>query len=161
MRAYFDEWIAFYQDFYQFPANLPETFDYGFDSYKVTYCMTDALLPGQAEPQPTIATGMVSVPRKSGPLATVAYVRGTAVSFYDTPSNPNIFSSLEPRGESFEGPPSSAVFAGAGFIYIAPDDLGFGDSHGPSASVLPRRDRSLGGRRPACRLRQGARQPAT
>jgi predicted esterase len=131
VRAYFDEWIAFYQDFYLFPANLPETFEYGFDSYKVTYCTTDALLPGQAEPQPTIATGMVSVPRKSGPLATVAYVRGTAVSFYDTPSNPNIFSSLEPRGESFEGPPSSAVFAGAGFIYIAPDDLGFGDSPVP------------------------------
>jgi hypothetical protein len=131
VRTYFDEWIDFYQDFYQFPANLPETFEYGFDSYKVTYCTTDALLPGQSDPQPTVATGMVSVPRKSGPLATVAYVRGTAVSFYDTPSNPNIFGALEPRGESFEGPPSSAVFAGAGFIYVAPDDLGFGDSTVP------------------------------
>src|SRR5438067_1550127 len=36
-RAYFDEWIAFYQDFYPFPASLPETFEFGFDSYKVTY----------------------------------------------------------------------------------------------------------------------------
>jgi hypothetical protein len=35
-RASFDEWIAFYQDFYQFPANLRETFEYGSDSYKVT-----------------------------------------------------------------------------------------------------------------------------
>lgn len=87
---YFDEWIAFYEDFYQVPPSVPETFKYGFDSYKVTYCTTDALLPGQARPQPTVATGLVSVPRKSGPLATVAYVRGTAVSFYDTPSNPNI-----------------------------------------------------------------------
>ncbi|HEU4391506.1 MAG TPA: hypothetical protein VFV34_27195 [Blastocatellia bacterium] len=37
-RAYFDEWIAFYQDFYQFPPNIPVEFNYGFDSYKVTYC---------------------------------------------------------------------------------------------------------------------------
>jgi pimeloyl-ACP methyl ester carboxylesterase len=131
VQAYFDEWIAFYQDFYHFPPKLPETFEYGFDSYKVTYCTTDALLPGQAQPQPTVGTGMVSVPRKSGPLATVAYVRGTAVSFYDTPSNPNIVGAFEARGESFEGPPASAVFAGAGFIYVAPDDLGFGDSTVP------------------------------
>ena len=42
MRAYFDEWIAFYQDFYQFPADIPVTFSYGFDSYKLTYCTVDA-----------------------------------------------------------------------------------------------------------------------
>jgi pimeloyl-ACP methyl ester carboxylesterase len=130
-RAYFDDWIAFYQDFYQFPPDLPVTFENGFESYKVTYCTTDALLPGQVAPRPTIATGLVSVPHKSGPLPTVAYVRGTAISFYDTPSNPNIFSAFEPRGESFEGPPASAVFAGSGFIFVAPDDLGFGDSTVP------------------------------
>ena len=44
VRAYFDEWIAFYQDFYGFPAALPATFSYGFDSYKVTYCTVDAVL---------------------------------------------------------------------------------------------------------------------
>ena len=27
-RARFDEWIAFYRDFFQFPADLPETFEY-------------------------------------------------------------------------------------------------------------------------------------
>jgi hypothetical protein len=130
-RAYFDEWIAFYQDFYRFPADIPVKFDYGFDSYKVTYCTVDAVLPGQSTASPTIATGMVSVPRKSGPLPTVAYVRGTGASYYDAPSNPNIAGELEERGESFEGPPASAVFAGAGFIHIAPDDLGFGDSTVP------------------------------
>lgn len=69
-------------------------FHYGFDSYKVTYCTVDAVLPGQSTARPTIATGMVSVPHKSGPLSTV-------------------------------------VFAGAGFIYIAPDYLGIGDSTVP------------------------------
>ena len=67
MRAYFDEWVAFYQDFYQFPPDIPVRFAYGFDSYKVTYCTVDAVLPGQSTARPTTATGMVSVPRKSGP----------------------------------------------------------------------------------------------
>src|SRR5262249_28972771 len=55
----------------------------------------------------------------------------TSVSFYDTVSNPNIFGELEERGESFDGPPSNSIFAGAGFIYIAPDYLGLGDSTVP------------------------------
>ena len=130
-RAHFEEWIAFYQDFYHFPADLPETFEYGFDSYKVTYCTDDAVLPGQPFARTTTVTGMVAVPRKSGPLPTVAYVHGTSVSFYDAPSNPNIVGPLSSRGESFEGPPSSAVFAGNGFLYIAPDYLGLGDSTVP------------------------------
>src|SRR5205823_221111 len=86
VRAYFDQWIAFYQDFYAFPPNLPVSFEYGFDSYKVSYCTVDALLPGQTAARPTLATGMVSVPRKTGPMDTIVYVHGTAVSFYDTPS---------------------------------------------------------------------------
>jgi pimeloyl-ACP methyl ester carboxylesterase len=130
-RTHFAEWIAFYQDFYQFPADLPETFEYGFDAYKVTYCTDDAVLPGERFARTTTASGMVAVPRKSGPLPTVAYVHGTSVSFYDVPSNPNIVGPLSSRGESFEGPPSSAVFAGNGFLYIAPDDLGLGDSTVP------------------------------
>ena len=130
-RAYFYEWIAFYQDFYNFPPDIPVRFHYGFDSYKVTYCTVDAVLPGQSAARPTFATGMVSVPRKSGRLSTVAYVHGTSPSYYDSPSNPNIVGDIEERGESFEGPPGSAVFAGAGFIHIAPDYLGLGDSTVP------------------------------
>ena len=123
VRAYFDEWVAFYQDFYQFPPNIPVTFNYGFDSYKVTYCTVDAILPGQSAARPTIATGMVSVPRKYGRLSTVVYLHGTSVSFYDAVSNPNIFGDFSESGESFDGPPSNSIFAGAGFIYIAPDYL--------------------------------------
>ena len=131
MRAYFDEWIAFYQDFYGFPADIPVRFAYGFDSYKVTYCTVDAVLPGRTKARPTTATGMVSVPRKPGPLSTVAYLHGTSVSFYDAVSNPNIFGEFSENGESFDGPPSNSVFAGAGFVYIAPDYLGLGDSTVP------------------------------
>jgi pimeloyl-ACP methyl ester carboxylesterase len=80
---------------------------------------------------PTVATGNVSVPRKAGPLATVAYLHGTSVSFYDAPSNPNISGEFNENGESFDGPPSSVIFAGAGFIYVAADYLGLGDSTVP------------------------------
>jgi pimeloyl-ACP methyl ester carboxylesterase len=97
----------------------------------VTYCTVDAVLEDQSAAQPTIATGNVSVPRRSGRLPTVVYLHGTAVSFYDAPSNPNVFGEFNANGESFDGPPSSAIFAGAGFIYIAPDYLGLGDSTVP------------------------------
>ena len=130
-RAYFDSWVEFYQDFYQFPADLAVDIDHGFDTYKVTYCTVDVAPPGKRRPAPTAATGNVSVPRKAGPLDTVAYLHGTSVSFYDAPSNPNVFGELSENGESFDGPPSSAIFAGAGFIYIAPDYLGLGDSTVP------------------------------
>ncbi len=130
-RAYFDEWAEFYRGFYGFPPNLPADIDYGFDTYKVTYCTIDAVLPGRSSAEPTVATGNVSVPRKTGRLATVLYLHGTSVSFYDAPSNPNIFGDFSPNGESFDGPPSSAIFAGGGFIYIAPDYLGLGDSTVP------------------------------
>src|SRR5262249_17794685 len=89
------------------------------------------VLPGQSTARPTIATGMVSVPRKPGPLSTVAYLHGTSVSFYDAVSNPHIFGAFNERGESFDGAPSNSIFAGAGFIYIAPDYLGLGDSTVP------------------------------
>lgn len=128
VQAYFEQWVAFYQDYYQFPADLPVTFEYGFDSYKVTYCTLDAQLPGQARALPTLATGMVSVPRRSGPLSTVVYLHGTSVSLYDAVSNPNIAGAYNENGESFDGPPANAIFAGAGFITIAPDYLRQGDS---------------------------------
>ena len=38
-------------------------------------------LPGQSFARTTTVTGMVSVPRKPGPLSTVAYVHRTSASF--------------------------------------------------------------------------------
>jgi hypothetical protein len=125
-RAYFDSLIDFYRDLYQFPPDLAVDIGHGFDTYKVTYCTVDV-----AAPRPTVATGNVSVPRKAGPLSTVAYLHGTSVSFYDAPSNPNVFGEFSENGESFDGPPSSALFAGGGFIYVAPDYLGLGGSSVP------------------------------
>jgi hypothetical protein len=74
---------------------------------------------------------MVSVPRRPGALSTVAYLHGTSVSFYDAASNPAIVGAFNENGESFDGPPSNAVFAGGGFIYVGPDHLGLGGSTVP------------------------------
>jgi hypothetical protein len=131
VQAYFDEWIAFYQDYYYWPPDLPERFTDGFDSYKVTYCTVDAVLPGERTARPTSATGMISVPRGHGPFPTLAYQHGTSVTYFDAISNPDIVGPLEPRGESFEGPPADAVFAGNGFIFVGSDYLGLGDSSVP------------------------------
>jgi fermentation-respiration switch protein FrsA (DUF1100 family) len=131
VSAYFYEWIAFYQEYYLFPAEIPVSFEYGFDSYRVTYCTTDAQLPGERHARAESATGMLSVPRRSGPLPTVAYLHGTSVSFYDAVSNPDIAGRFNPNGESFDGPPSNAIFAGNGFIYVGPDYLGLGGSDVP------------------------------
>jgi pimeloyl-ACP methyl ester carboxylesterase len=130
-KAYFNEWLAFYQDFYQFPTNIPSNFRYGFDSYKVTYCTVDARIAGQVVARPVVATGMVSIPRRAGPLPAVVYLHGTSVSFYDAVSNPNIYGEFNENGESFDGPPSNSTFSSAGFIYIAPDYIGLGDSEVP------------------------------
>jgi hypothetical protein len=92
----------------------------------VTYCTVDV-----APPRLTVATGNLSVPRKAGRLSTVAYLHGTSVSFYDAPSNPDVFGEFNENGESFDGPPSSALFAGGGFIYVALDYLGLGGSSVP------------------------------
>jgi hypothetical protein len=113
-RAYFDSWVTFYQDFYQFPADLPVDIGHGFDTYKVTYCTVDVARPGTARPVPRVATGNVSVPatRDGSPPSPTS--TALAVSFYDASSNPNVFGEFEEQGESFDGPPSSAIFAGAG-----------------------------------------------
>ena len=80
-QAYYDEWIQFYEGFYVFPPFPLVKIDHGFDTYKVTYCTIDALLPGRTRAEPKIATGNVSIPRKPGRLPTVVYLHGTAVSF--------------------------------------------------------------------------------
>ena len=103
----------------------------GSTAIEITYCTVDAILPGESTARPVSATGMLSVPRKPGPLSTVVYLHGTSVSFYDAVSNPNIFGEFSENGESFDGPPSNAIFAGAGFIYVGPDYLGLGESTVP------------------------------
>ena len=70
----------------------------------------DAVLPGESSARPVSATGMVSVPRRSGALSTVAYLHGTSVSFYDAVSNPAIAGGFSENGESFDGPPSNAIW---------------------------------------------------
>ena len=97
-RAYFYEWIAFIRTTTRSLRISPNASRHGFDSYKVTYCTVDALLPGEREPQPTVATGMVSVPRRAGRLSTVAYQHGTSVSFYDALRTPTSWAP-SPRAE--------------------------------------------------------------
>lgn len=122
LQAFFDEYVAINTDFGFITIPIPADIDYGADTYKVTYCTLDANLahePGGR--QPVVVTGNLTTPRKSGPKATVLYTHGTSVSYYDAPSNPSTF-------DSFDGPPATSIYAGGGFIFVAPDFIGLGDS---------------------------------
>jgi len=147
-RAYFDSWVEFYQDFYRFPASLPVDIDHGFDTYKVTYCTVDVAPPGRSRPAPTIATGNVSVPRKAGPLDTVAYLHGTSVSFYDAPSNPDSSASSARTARASTGrrPAPSSPAPGSSTSPRLPRP---GRLDRAAPPLLPRRHRGVVGRRPA------------
>ena len=130
-RAYFESWVDFYRDFYGFAEDLTADVAYGFDAYKVTYCSIDAVLPGQDRAEPTVSHRQ-RVRATQG--WTVAHgcerARHRRVVLRRTVESQHR-GDLEPRGESFEGPASSPIFAGNGFIYVAPDLTGFGDSTVP------------------------------
>jgi pimeloyl-ACP methyl ester carboxylesterase len=122
LKAYFDSWVALYGEYVN--ADFQPNIKYGADVWKITYCTVDF------NGQPTIASGVVSLPvgGRFNPLpnrlSTVAYQHGTSVSNFDTVSNLNV-------NDTFDGPTPLAFFTGAGFIYIAPDYLAYGDSQLP------------------------------
>jgi pimeloyl-ACP methyl ester carboxylesterase len=122
LQAHLDEYVEINTAFGYLRVPLPADIDHGADTYKVTYCTLDADLADQPGGRRiTTATGNLTVPRRSGPKHVVLYNHGTSVSYYDAPSNPSTF-------DSFEGPPATAIYAGGGFILIAPDYIGLGDS---------------------------------
>lgn len=94
---------------------LPITVTYDVKNYKITYTTTDAL------GQPDTATGLLSVPDNNDfvwPL--VIYNHGTIASRELAPSVEGVLERVIVQ-----------TFAASGFIAMAPDYLGLGDSDGP------------------------------
>ncbi|MBC6993876.1 hypothetical protein QWY85_20500 [Neolewinella lacunae] len=88
--------------------------DYGVRNFKVVYTTTDAF------GQPDTASGLLCVPNNANlvyPLA--VYNHGTAGNREAVPSREGVGERLLPQG-----------IAGSGFITLAPDYLGLGDSDG-------------------------------
>ena len=98
-------------------ADLPEhiSVSRGIRLYRVEYWTPDP------QGKPTVASGLVALPKK-GPLrAAVSYQHGTTTNRHLTPSAPTLQ----------EGVLGSTVFAGAGYLFAAPDYIGLGTSREP------------------------------
>ena len=95
-------------------AKLPERINVsdGIELYRVTYWTED-------RGRPIIASGLLSIPRGGGTFrGIVSYQHGTNPTRADAPSAPTL-------GEGVLG---SAAFAGAGYLFLAPDYPGLGVS---------------------------------
>ncbi|MCX8209935.1 MAG: pimeloyl-ACP methyl ester carboxylesterase [Neolewinella sp.] len=93
---------------------LPINVRYNIQNYKVTYTTEDAF------GQPDTATGLLCLPLQEAlVLPVVLYNHGTIASAELAPSVPGVFERFVIQG-----------FAGTGYIAMAPDYLGLGDSDG-------------------------------
>lgn len=93
---------------------LPVTVQFDVQNYKVTYTTEDAF------GQPDTATGLLSLPVQNDfVVPIVLYNHGTIASADLAPSVPGVAERFAVQG-----------FAGSGFIALAPDYLGLGDSDG-------------------------------
>ncbi|MFA6241165.1 MAG: lipase family protein [Candidatus Hydrogenedentales bacterium] len=89
------------------------TIKHGVRLYRVEYWTTNY------DGQPTVASGLVALPKKAAPDAVVECLHGTTTLRNATPSKPTLL----------EGVSVSAIFAGAGYLLVMPDYIGYGTSH--------------------------------
>lgn len=100
------------------------------DIYRVNYAST---IPEMGH-RPTRASGMIAIPQIKGtaPFDLVSYQHGTVFGKLEVPSHCFVPKNQNPQYEgSFENRLVVASFAGQGFIVIAADYFGFGDSKDP------------------------------
>ncbi|MDD3883428.1 MAG: alpha/beta fold hydrolase [Gallionella sp.] len=110
---------------------------YPVDIYKVSY---DSTIPEQ-NGRPTKAFGLIAIPKIDGAsgLPVISYQHGTVYGKYEVPSY--AFSRTNPSGYSqYEGAYETrlmvAQFGGQGYVVIAPDYFGMGDSTEPEAYMV-------------------------
>ena len=124
----FEEWMPL-QDFYQFPPDIPSLSTTARQLQgKVLHRLTRRCRVSQLRNQ-KIARAWFSRASRGRSYCCIYCTARRLVLRCSVESN--IFGQFNESGESFDGPPSNSIFAGAGFIYIAPDYLGLGDSTVP------------------------------
>ena len=95
-------------------AALPAPVDVacGATLYRVQYWTRDA------HDAPTLASGLLAIPKQVELRGVVSYQHGTNPDRHMTPSEPSL-------GEGVLG---AAIFAGGGYVFLAPDYIGLGTS---------------------------------
>ncbi|MCP4642286.1 MAG: hypothetical protein GY851_17710 [bacterium] len=96
-------------------ADLPDpvTIRSGVKLYRLQYWTTNH------DGAKTLASGLLALPKKGALRGVVSYQHGTNPNRHLTPSQPTL-------GEGVLG---SALFAGGGYAFVAPDYIGLGTSH--------------------------------
>jgi hypothetical protein len=123
LEDYWDAWLGGVAALGYIEDTVDPGVQNGAETFKVTYCTVDF------DGTPLVASGLLAIPRTGAAAPTVIYSHGTAVTRLDTPSNPDV-------DATFDGPTGMVVFAGHGYIYLAPDLTGFGDSSAPRHRYL-------------------------
>jgi hypothetical protein len=118
LGAYWDSWLNGVAASGYVEDRVEPGIQNGALSFEVRYCTVDF------DNTPIVASGMLALPSTWGTASTVMYSHGTAVTRFDTPSNPDV-------DATFDGPSAMVIFAGHGYIYLAPDLTGFGASGAP------------------------------
>jgi len=118
LKKHYDDWVDLYASLGYIEDTVDPGVVNGADTFVVDYCTVDF------NGTPIVASGLMGIPSGFNRVPTVMYSHGTAVTRIDTPSNSDI-------NDTFDGPTGLAVFAGHGFIYLAPDLTGFWDSTAP------------------------------
>jgi len=118
LKKHYDDWVDLYASLgYVEDTVDPEVIN-GADTFVVDYCTVDF------DGTPIVGSGLMGIPSGFNRVPTVMYSHGTSATRTDTPSDQDIF-------ETFDGPTALAVWAGHGYIYLAPDLTGFWDSTAP------------------------------
>lgn len=91
----------------------PVTIQNGMDLYRLEYWTT------KPDGAPALASGLLAAPRAKSWRGVVSYQHGTNVNRHKTPSKPTLS----------EGVLGAGLFAGGGYLFVAPDYLGLGTSH--------------------------------
>ena len=97
-------------------AKVPVAVSDGAVLYRVTYW-------SRTNGEPVLVSGLMGVPGRDAPKGTVLWMHGTNLDRKDSVSKPNFR----------DGVLLSGVFAGGGYLYLAPDLLGLGVSRAPQA----------------------------
>ena len=95
------------------PAPVPVST--GVDLWRISYWSTTA-------GQPVLVSGLMATPQHGQPRATALWMHGTNTDRTDSISKPSV-----------EAVTASAIFAGGGYLTLAPDLLGLGVSHATQA----------------------------
>jgi hypothetical protein len=123
LEDYFRSWLSGLAALGYIEDTVDPAIRNGAETFEVIYCTVDF------DDTPLVASGMLAIPRTGNAAPTVLYSHGTAVTRVDTPSNPDV-------DATFDGPTGMVIFAGHGYIYLAPDLTGFGRSSAPRHRYL-------------------------